>query len=252
MAELLALLALWQTLMLVLVVFGIAPGLALRLIVLLFHRDDPRRRELVAELYAVPRIERPLWVAEQLDVAFCEGLWERIGRAATSGARRLTGCWSRRVGQCKWLLRLKGEVGDAYDPGPASGGASAYRIKVTCTLLRAGQTPAAVRAEWLFNSANPFAVTLSLTNKPVDWMIGRELLATGLWCPVGDGDVRIEPMLGDLLLIELRSPSGHALLLLDAAEARRALDLSYASVPLGTETRATDLDAELAAICDHP
>jgi hypothetical protein len=49
----------------------------LRVIVLAFRRDDPRRRELLAELHAVPRIERPLWVAEQLEVAVFEGLWPR-------------------------------------------------------------------------------------------------------------------------------------------------------------------------------
>lgn len=83
MAELMELVLSWPTLLLVLLVFGIAPGLVLRLIVLMFHRDDPRRRELIAELYVVPRIERPLWVAEQVEVALSEGLWERIVWAAT-------------------------------------------------------------------------------------------------------------------------------------------------------------------------
>lgn len=40
----------------------------------------------MAELYAVPRIERPLWVAEQLEVALFEGLAHRISAAL----RRLT------------------------------------------------------------------------------------------------------------------------------------------------------------------
>jgi len=52
----------WPAFLAALVVFGFAPGIALRLIVLAFHRDDPRRRELLAELYAVPRLERPFWV----------------------------------------------------------------------------------------------------------------------------------------------------------------------------------------------
>lgn len=59
----------------------------------------------------------------------------------------------------------------------------------------------------------------------------------------------IEPIHGDQLLIELRSPDGQALLLLDAAQAGRALNLSYAAVPLGAETSTSDLDAELAVIC---
>lgn len=54
--------------------FGFAPGALLRLIVLLYPRDHPRRRELIGELYAYPRIERPFWVAEQLELALAEGL----------------------------------------------------------------------------------------------------------------------------------------------------------------------------------
>ena len=52
----------WPTFAVALLVFGFAPGAVLRLIVLVFPRDDPRRQELLAELYDVPRIERPFWV----------------------------------------------------------------------------------------------------------------------------------------------------------------------------------------------
>ncbi len=78
MAELLDMVASWPSLLLVLFVFGFAPGFCLRLIVLAYPRDDPRRAELIAELYAVPRIQRPLWVAEQLEVALFEGLARRV------------------------------------------------------------------------------------------------------------------------------------------------------------------------------
>jgi hypothetical protein len=66
-----------------LVVFGFAPGALLRIIVLAFDRDDPRRQELRAELYAVPRRERLFWVFEQLEVALFEGVWGRLVWAAT-------------------------------------------------------------------------------------------------------------------------------------------------------------------------
>ena len=59
-------------------VFGFAPGVVLQLIVLLYRRGNPRRQELLGELYAVPRIERPFWVAEQLEVAIFEGLRDRL------------------------------------------------------------------------------------------------------------------------------------------------------------------------------
>lgn len=73
----------WPTLILAILVFGLAPGVVLRLISFCFEKDDPRRKELIAELYVVPRWERPFWVAEQLERAVCEGLWERMVWAAT-------------------------------------------------------------------------------------------------------------------------------------------------------------------------
>jgi Zn-dependent protease with chaperone function len=78
MAELLATVTSWRSLLLVVVVFGFAPGFFLRLIVRAYPRGTPRRDELIAELYTVPRIQRPLWVAEQLEVALFEGLGQRI------------------------------------------------------------------------------------------------------------------------------------------------------------------------------
>jgi hypothetical protein len=78
MTELLDVVASWPSLILVIVVFGFTPGLCLRLLVLAYPRSDPRRTELIAELYAVPYIQRPLWVAEQLEVALFEGLPHRV------------------------------------------------------------------------------------------------------------------------------------------------------------------------------
>ena len=83
MDELTSLLLSWRIGAVVLLVFGLAPGFVLRLIALAYHRDDPRRREMIAELYAVPYRERPLWVAQQVEVAICEGLRDRIVWAAT-------------------------------------------------------------------------------------------------------------------------------------------------------------------------
>jgi hypothetical protein len=68
----------WPTLGVALLVFGFAPGAVLRLIILLYQRENPRRRELLGELYSVPRIERPFWVAEQLETALFEGLHDRM------------------------------------------------------------------------------------------------------------------------------------------------------------------------------
>ena len=59
----------------------IRAGFFLRLIVLAYPRSNARRAELVAELYVVPRVRRPLWVVEQLEIALFEGLQHRISAA---------------------------------------------------------------------------------------------------------------------------------------------------------------------------
>jgi hypothetical protein len=67
------------TLGVALVIFGFAPGMVLAAIVRLLNKDDPRRRELQAELYAVPRWERPFWVCDQFEVCLREGLFPEVG-----------------------------------------------------------------------------------------------------------------------------------------------------------------------------
>lgn len=62
------------------IVFGFAPGMVLALVTRLIP-DNDRRRELQAELYEVPRWERPFWVAQQFEVALRIGLAPRISWA---------------------------------------------------------------------------------------------------------------------------------------------------------------------------
>lgn len=70
----------------ILLVFGTAPGLVLRLLVRLYPKGHVRRRELLAELYAVRYVERPLFVAQLLETTLFEGLAERV---RTRNANRL-------------------------------------------------------------------------------------------------------------------------------------------------------------------
>jgi hypothetical protein len=93
--ELLSAIVSWETFLISLLVFGFAPGAVLRVLVLAFHRDDPRRSEMLAELYRVPRLERPYWVFEQLEVALFEGIWERLLWAGTG---RIYGRWHLNIG----------------------------------------------------------------------------------------------------------------------------------------------------------
>lgn len=97
MAELLEAVVSWFSLLLALLVFGFAPGFCLRLIVLVYPHDDPRRAELIAELYAIPRMQRPVWVAEQLEVALFEGLVLRVSAALREVSGRGTMLWLRRL-----------------------------------------------------------------------------------------------------------------------------------------------------------
>lgn len=69
-------------------VFGVAPGLFLRLLVLIYPRDDPRRRELVAQLYTLGRVERLLFVGEQFETALFEGTRQRLANLRRMRAGR--------------------------------------------------------------------------------------------------------------------------------------------------------------------
>ncbi|GAA5120951.1 hypothetical protein [Haloechinothrix salitolerans] len=61
-------------------------ALGVRAIALLYPRDDPRREEIIAERYAVPRKERLFWIFEQFETAWIDG---RDARAeARSRARK--------------------------------------------------------------------------------------------------------------------------------------------------------------------
>jgi hypothetical protein len=108
---------------------------------------------------------------------------------------------------------------------------------------------AAVSARWSYDPADPYTICLSVRcGIWRDWVLARDLLADGLFAATGDGDVRVEPYPGDALLVTLDSPSGHALLLLDARHAERALLGSYALVAAETEDRHLDWDAGLVEL----
>lgn len=100
MIEILQAVAGWETLLVAVLVLGVLPGAALRVIVRAFPKEDPRRRELQAELYVVPWWERPFWVAQQLEVAVFEGLGGRIRTASSAIARRAIAATFR-----SWAIR---------------------------------------------------------------------------------------------------------------------------------------------------
>jgi hypothetical protein len=141
MSGLLTQLLSWKALLAVVVVFGFAPGAALRLIVLAFPRSDPRRRELLAELRAVPRLERPMWIAEQLEVALAEGVAGRLARVW----RRLAP--GRRVAE-RWRREKDGFLNARYTIGYSLTTLSYLLVFVYTALLAPGIAKAIVCIPW--------------------------------------------------------------------------------------------------------
>jgi Streptomyces sporulation and cell division protein, SsgA len=105
-----------------------------------------------------------------------------------------------------------------------------------------------------YDSSDPYALTMSfqLTDGPVPWTFGRELLSGGLFEPSGDGDVHVWPGLDDqgfaTVSIELCSPHGNALVDLRTADADRFVSRSHALVAPGAESAHVDVDALIFAI----
>jgi len=104
-----------------------------------------------------------------------------------------------------------------------------------------------------YSSADPYAVraVFSGDGMEVEWVFARELLRTGLTCPVGDGDVHVWPSWGtgrELLMISLSSPDGQAVLEAGAEDVRSFLDRTTLVVPDGEESGYLDMDAALARL----
>ncbi|WP_410574362.1 hypothetical protein [Amycolatopsis sp. cmx-4-61] len=121
MAELLKHAASWDTLLLALLIYGFAPGFVLRLLVKLYPEDDPRRRELVAELYAVKRLWRPFWVADALGAVLVEGLPRRLadlrGVLVRATLRKVLEMRLHKFRRGNGDDRILGDPGDFGPPG---------------------------------------------------------------------------------------------------------------------------------------
>jgi hypothetical protein len=114
-----------------------------------------------------------------------------------------------------------------------------------------GAGPRPVPAELEYDTRDPYAVAVVLHAgaSSVRWLFGRDLLADGLLARCGDGDVRIGPA-GDpaLVVVELTSPEGAAVLEAPATDLAAFLDRTYDIVPAGSESDWFDFDTELAKL----
>ncbi|WP_026422469.1 SsgA family sporulation/cell division regulator [Actinokineospora inagensis] len=115
-----------------------------------------------------------------------------------------------------------------------------------------GSTP--VRSRWTYRASEPYTVVAAFqadTDRWVEWIFGRDLLAEGLVRATGDGDVRLAPVTSGgrpVLALEIESPDGHAVLELDHAAVQSFLAATTDIVPLGSESDYFDIDALIEEI----
>lgn len=123
--------------------------------------------------------------------------------------------------------------------------------------LLAPQTPAVpVQVELRYDTRDPYAVVAAFrTGRAgwVEWVFARDLLADGLIAHAGEGDVAIRPSVDDpeVVVVELSSPSGHAVFEASAQELADFLDRTYDVVVPGNENLWVSVDDALTRLLPH-
>ncbi|MEV6116237.1 SsgA family sporulation/cell division regulator [Streptomyces sp. NPDC052109] len=129
------------------------------------------------------------------------------------------------------------------------------RVAVQLVVSHAYSLPLCVRLR--YEPADPYvvhAVFFVDCDEPVEWVLGRDLLAGGLKGSGGCADVRIWSGAGrgdPSMYIALRSSAGTALLEVPVRDITSFLQDTEGLVPRGTESRHIDWDAELAHLLSH-
>lgn len=106
-------------------------------------------------------------------------------------------------------------------------------------------------ASLYYSAEDPYAIRMAFhvgADEPVEWIFARDLLAVGLECAAGEGDVQVWPAEdGDrqLLNIALSSPFGEAQFEAPREATAEFLTRTYALVAPGHESDRIDVDAEL-------
>ncbi|WP_326777289.1 SsgA family sporulation/cell division regulator [Streptomyces sp. NBC_01445] len=109
-----------------------------------------------------------------------------------------------------------------------------------------------MRMSLRYETTDPYVVRAAFftdTDEPVEWVLGRDLLADGLRGSAGCGDVRVWSAVGrgdQAMYIVLGSPAGTALLEVPVEDVKAFLENTEAVVPRGTESGHIDWDLELA------
>jgi hypothetical protein len=128
-------------------------------------------------------------------------------------------------------------------------GATTRSIRVTVPFVSGEVHPLELSGDFVFDPADPYAVHLVVgrgDGAQVTWTFARELLAEGIYDPCGNGDVVVWPCLGThgeaVVIIELRSPSGMAMLQTPSRAVQRFVAQTFEVVPAGSESAEIDLD----------
>ena len=106
-------------------------------------------------------------------------------------------------------------------------------------------------ASLYYRGDDPYAIRMAFhvgTDDPVEWIFARDLLAEGLDCVAGDGDVRVWPSTAahrDVLNLELSSPFGQAHFEAPLTAMTGFLLRTFEVVPAGREGEFIDIEGEL-------
>lgn len=115
-----------------------------------------------------------------------------------------------------------------------------------------------VQAELHYDQRDPYAVSalFSTVSSRVRWVLSRDLLADGIYDPSGDGDVHVWPCLdvrgSAVVIIELCSPDGEALLQVPSSELIEFIRRTYDLVPRGSEGPLIDVEGAIAQLLMEP
>ncbi|MEU2165848.1 SsgA family sporulation/cell division regulator [Streptomyces chengbuensis] len=126
------------------------------------------------------------------------------------------------------------------------------RVAVQLVVSRDSSVPLCVRLR--YEPTDPYVVRAAFfvdCDEPVEWVLGRDLLAGGLKGSAGYADVRIWSAAGrgdQLMYIALGSSAGTALLEVPVMDLMSFLQNTEALVPRGTESGHIDWDVELARL----
>ncbi len=109
---------------------------------------------------------------------------------------------------------------------------------------------ASLDAEMVYDQCDPFAMSMVFqTLPPVTWTFSRELLLTGMYEPIGEGDVHVWPCLSGngqaVVIFEFSSPDGEVIVQAGLRDCARFAQQMQDSVPHGDELHHLDIDATI-------